>query len=521
MNPLERLLASVTDALARAGGTAYLVGGAVRDAMLGVVSKDLDILVTNLESETLKSVLETVGKVDLVGKSFGVFKVSKDGETLDVALPRLERSTGTHHRDFEVSYDAFLPLEKDLDRRELTVNAVAWRLPTGDGLRETGNREMLEPSPTPVLAQLRHVLDRAAPNGPVRLTGQAAHSPIPDSHFLIDPYGGKADLESRTLRAVGDARARFEDDPLRMLRLARFIAKLDFEVEAKTNRAVLENAHLIETVALERVQTELMGLLSAKHPNGVLRALRFLRDSGLLERILPEFKATYGYDQQNPYHHLTLDEHTFEAVRYAVEHSFDPLSRLALLLHDLGKPATQSFGPDGIAHYYKHEEVGADLAAGILERLKFPLEVQKSVAKLVRQHMRPPLEASTKVLRRFVNDLGPDWERALEVRVSDRMAHTFEPDFDALGWLRAARACCLEVSAELEHFDERQLAVSGLELSERFGVQGSRIGDLKKRIARAVVEGEVVNEREAVLDWLERVWTNRSSGALEPSLNGE
>ena len=484
MNPLDQLLTSVTDAIARAGGTPYLVGGAVRDALLGLESKDLDILVTNLEPETLKSLLETVGKVDLVGKSFGVFKVSKDGETLDVALPRLEKSTGTHHRDFEVSYDAYLPLEVDLERRDLTVNAMAWRLmPPGYGLRVTGNRDWLER----------------------------------ESDFLIDPFGGRADLERRILRAVGDARARFEDDPLRMLRLARFIAKLDFEVEAGTALAVLENAHLIDTVALERVQIELMGLLSAKHPEGVLRALRFLRDSGLLERILPEFKATYGYDQQNPHHHLTLDEHIFEAVCYAVQHGFDLLSRLALLLHDLGKPQTQSFGDDGVAHYYKHEVVGSEIAARVLERLKFPLEIQKSVTKLVFEHMRPPLDSSTRVLRRFVNDLGLDWERALEVRVADRMAHAPQPDFDARGWLEGVRERALKVSAELESFDERQLSVSGLELIAHFGVTGSQIGDLKKLAARAVVEGEVVNEKGAVLGWLERLWTNRSSDALEPS----
>ncbi|MBC7645824.1 MAG: CCA tRNA nucleotidyltransferase [Pseudopedobacter sp.] len=468
--PLEQLLNTLTEAVTKAGGTPFLVGGAVRDGLLGLESKDIDVLVTNLESETLKTVLEGVGKVDLVGKSFGVFKVSSEGETLDVALPRLERSTGTHHRDFEVDYNAFLPLEADLERRDFTVNAMAWAL----SLESADSRHQI--------SDIRFQTSEKS---------------------LIDPFEGKSDLERRILRAVGNPRARFEDDPLRMLRLARFVAKLDFFVEEETALAVRENAYLIETVALERVQTELMGLLAAPHPDGVLRALRFLRDSTLLERILPEFKATFGFEQQNPYHHLTLEEHIFAAVRYAVEHGFNPLSRLALLLHDLGKPETQSFGEDGVAHYYKHEEVGAEMAEGILERLKFPLEVQKSVVKLVRQHMRPPLDASTRVLRRFINDLGPDWERALEVRVSDRMAHTFEPNFDAVAWLDAARARALEVSNELEHFDERQLAISGLELVKLFGVQGSAIGDLKKRIARAVVEGEVSNEREGILRWLE------------------
>ena len=468
--PLERLLNTLIEAVTKAGGTPFLVGGAVRDGLMGLESKDMDVLVTGLESETLKTVLEGVGKVDLVGKSFGVFKVSSEGETLDVALPRLERSTGTHHRDFEVDYNAFLPLEADLERRDFTVNAMAWAL----SLESADSRHQI--------SDIRFQTSEKS---------------------LIDPFRGKMDLERRILRAVGNPRARFEDDPLRMLRLARFVAKLNFFVERETALAVRENAYLIETVALERVQTELMGLLAAPHPDGVLRALRFLRDSTLLERILPEFKATFGFEQQNPYHHLTLEEHIFAAVRYAVEHGFNPLSRLALFLHDLGKPETQSFGEDGVAHYYKHEEVGAEMAEGILERLKFPLEVQKSVVKLVRQHMRPPLDASTRVLRRFINDLGPDWERALEVRVSDRMAHTFEPNFDAVAWLDAARARALEVSNELEHFDERQLAISGLELVKLFGVQGSAIGDLKKRIARAVVEGEVSNEREGILRWLE------------------
>ena len=480
--PLERLLNTLTEAVTKAGGTPFLVGGAVRDGLLGLESKDMDVLVTGLESETLKTVLEGVGRVDLVGKSFGVFKVSSEGETLDVALPRLERSTGTHHREFEVDYNAFLPLEADLERRDFTVNAMAWAL----SLESADSKHQI--------SDIRFQADRPGRCRSVQDTSEKS---------LIDPFRGKMDLEQRILRAVGNPRARFEDDPLRMLRLARFVAKLNFFVEQETALAVRENAYLIETVALERVQTELMGLLAAPHPDGVLRALRFLRDSTLLERILPEFKATFGFEQQNPYHHLTLEEHIFAAVHYAVEHGFHPLSRLALLLHDLGKPDTRSFGEDGVAHYYKHEEVGAEMAEGILERLKFPLEVQKSVVKLVRQHMRPPLDASTRVLRRFINDLGPDWERALEVRVSDRMAHTFEPNFDAVTWLDAARARALEVSNELEHFDERQLAISGLELVKLFGVQGSAIGDLKKRIARAVVEGEVSNEREGILRWLE------------------
>ncbi len=443
----ERLLKTVSSL----GGEVYLIGGAVRDGLLGLEVKDADYLVTGVDFKALRAKLEAWARVDVVGASFGVLKVTHQDETVDVALPRTERSTGIHHRDFEVTFDSSLRIEDDLARRDFTINALALRL---------------------------------------------------RDDLLIDPFGGRADLEAGVLRAVGEARDRFSEDALRMLRLSRFIAKLGFTPHPDTFQAALDTAHLVESVAPERVQTELLGLLKAPNSNHVIKALRFLRDAGLLLRILPEYAVCTGFDQQNPYHHLTLDEHMFHAVMYTVQNNSSFETRLAALLHDIGKPRTQSFGADGIAHYYFHEVRGAEITKTVLERLKCSNELLETVVKLVRQHMRPPKHPSTKSLRKFVNDLGPHWRDALELRRADILAHAPEPDFDADTWFETTAAQCASFPPHLELFDERALAISGDLLTSRFGLTGKAIGDAKKAATQAVIEGELENEREAILAWI-------------------
>jgi tRNA nucleotidyltransferase (CCA-adding enzyme) len=451
--PVNTLETRLLETVSRRGGEVYLVGGAVRDALLGYPSKDADYLVTGVSFADLRTDLETWARVDVVGASFGVLKLTRDAETVDVALPRTERSTGVHHRDFEVTYDSSLGVEIDLMRRDLTINAMARRLSDG---------------------------------------------------ALIDPFDGEYDLRTRVLRAVGDATERFNEDPLRMLRLARFMAKLEFTPEPATQEAARALAPLVSSVAPERVQTELWGLLAAGSADGVLSALRFLRDTGLLERCIPEFGACIGFDQRNPHHHLTLDEHIFQAVHHAASRGASVRTRLALLLHDIGKPDTQSFGADGIAHYYHHEARSADLARVTLERLKFSNDVMDSAVKLVANHMRPPRDATLKTLRRFKRDLDDLWRDALEVRLADRLAHAPEP-FDPFAEFQRCTDTLAHLPVELEGFDERQLAISGAELMRVFDLApGHAIGKLKKRATQAVIDGELENEPSAILEWLKK-----------------
>ena len=434
------------------GGEAFLVGGAVRDAMLGFPSKDEDVLVTGIEWSVLENALASVGRVDAVGASFGVLKVARDGLVIDVTLPRTEQSTGIGHRDFSVSYDPNLPPEADLARRDFTVNAMARRISDG---------------------------------------------------VLIDPFSGLNDLEHRVLKAVGDPRERFTEDPLRMLRAARFVAKLDFTPDPNTFAALRLEADRIKTVSPERIQSELWGMLAAPHPTGVLRALEMLRDTGLLARIVPELEASFGFDQQNPHHHLLLDAHVFEAIRYAVKHAAPTVTRLALLLHDVSKPETQSFDETGIAHYYRHEDIGATRARTILERLKFSSDVIESVSKIIFEHMRPPRKPSGKSLRRWLNRLGSDWQAALACREADLAAHALEPDFDPRAWAQSILEQCQNIPQEVVTFDERNLKITGTKLMKEFNLEpGPALGELKKRAARAVIDGEIENEENAILEWL-------------------
>jgi putative nucleotidyltransferase with HDIG domain len=442
---MQNLLLNTVETLQ---GEIYLVGGSVRDTMLGLPVKDADYIVTGIDFSTLRTHLETWARVDVVGASFGVLKVTHNDLTVDVALPRTERSTGIHHRDFEVTFDPSLPVEADLARRDFTVNAMA-----------------------------------------VRLRDQT----------LIDPFNGKTDLEQKKLCAVGEASERFSEDPLRMLRLARFVAKLGFTVDAQTLNATRVMANLVPSVAPERIQNELLGLLACK--NNLLPALQLLRDTGLLEQIMPEYAVSFGFDQQNPHHHLSLDEHMFQTVVFAAQSSAEV--KLAALLHDIGKPATQVFGDDGVAHYYHHEAQGADITRTILQRLKCSTELLEMVVKLVRNHMRPPIPSSQKALRKFVNDLGVHATPALELRRADRLAHTPEPNWNADEWLKETLQRCADFPSNLETFDERELAVSGLELIDRFNLVGASIGAAKKAAANAIIEGELENEKAAIFAWFE------------------
>lgn len=446
------LLKLIVRAVTEGGGVAYLVGGGVRDGLLGFPVKDTDVLVTGVAFDDLVTAFRGFAHVDVVGASFGVLKVSKDGTTIDVALPRTERSTGVGHKDFEVSFDPYLDVQADLARRDFTVNAIALRLPDG---------------------------------------------------AIRDPFGGQRDLTQRVLRAVGDAHERFYEDPLRMLRAARFVAKLDFEIEPETLGAMTLEADLIVSVAPERVQAELLGLLEAPNADGVHRALRILRDSGLLGQIVPEWKASIGFDQRNPHHQFSLDEHVFQAVRYAVARGASTNARLALLLHDIAKPMTQSFGGDGIGHYYGHEVKGAYLARAILERLKFPTSTLESAVRIVRQHMRPHRVSSDKVLRRWMNDLGDAWRSALECREADLSAHVLPEGFDPQDWANQIRSRCESFGPTVATFSERALALSGQEIMLAFGIApGPELGRLKKLAAQAVVDGELDNQATEILAWL-------------------
>jgi tRNA nucleotidyltransferase/poly(A) polymerase len=339
------------------GLDAYLVGGAVRDELLGLESKDADFLVTGLDTDGLKRALEPHGRVeDLVvaGRLVGVRLHPSDRTVrrlapagIELAPPRKEVSTGPGRHDFEIVADPSLSVEDDMRRRDFTVNAIARRLSTGE---------------------------------------------------LVDPVGGRADLQARVLRTV--SASSFAEDPLRLVRALRFVSQLGFDPDASTIAQMRDEASAVRLVSGERIggglaadgMGELSKLLLGAEP---ARALRLARDTGVLIEMLPEFEAAIGFDQESRYHDMTVDEHTFAVVQAAADAGASLAVRLAALFHDLGKPVVAWRGSDGRLHYYSkpgraqrsHEQVGAELAAAALSRLRYPNDLRSRVLRIVRHHM--------------------------------------------------------------------------------------------------------------------------------------
>lgn len=278
------------------GGTAFVVGGAVRDFLMGKPPKDTDILIEGLYLDDVEFVLSKltpgVKSVDLVGKAFGVFKVKfhegsvYNGETLDVAVPRTERSTGTGHRDFEVSISSTLTVEDDLSRRDFTMNAIAF--------------DIL-------------------------------------SHEIVDPFGGQEDIRGGNIRAVGNPVERFEEDPLRILRAFRFAARYGFVIERDTRAAIKKCAHLLNTVSNDRVGEEFAKVVSGDFAPATMRNMS---EWGILSVIIPEWTDSIGFEQNNPHHYATVDGHVLDAFEATCSVTKSVRARIAVLLHDIAKPAT-------------------------------------------------------------------------------------------------------------------------------------------------------------------------------------
>jgi putative nucleotidyltransferase with HDIG domain len=304
---------------------AYLVGGSVRDALLGRPSGDFDFA-TPLDPDRIESAVRASGRRPyLVGKRFGTIAFKLGGETIEVTTFRTETYAEQTRRPEVVFVDR---LEDDLSRRDFTINAMALDV---DG-------------------------------------------------SLVDPFGGREDLELGLIRAVGDARERFREDPLRMLRAARFAAQLEFEVDAETIAASQKLSHRILFVARERWVAELDKLLVGP---GVSAALRLLAQMDLLRYLLPELQLQVGHDQNSPYHDLDLFEHTLGVVEATPA---DVILRWAALLHDIGKPFARAEKPDR-STYIRHEMIGAELAEKIGLYLTWGNRRREDVTRLVLEHM--------------------------------------------------------------------------------------------------------------------------------------
>lgn len=359
------------------------------------------------------------------------------GETpVEVTTLRAESGYSDGRRPDHVEF--VTDLSRDLSRRDFTVNAMAWNPRTG----------------------------------------------------LADPFGGRADLAAGVLRAVGEADARFAEDALRILRGLRFSARLGFAIEAATARAMERQAGRLRAVAAERVRTELDGLLQGAAAEEVLA-----RWPAVLETVLPEIGPAVGFGQHNPHHCLDVWDHTARAVGAA---SADKAVRLTMLLHDLGKPGCFSLGPDGVGHFYGHAARSAELAEGILTRLRYDNETRGRVVRLVRLH-DAPLPAEEKAARRLLNRLGERDARAL-IAVHRADTRALAPAYHhRLEELDRLEALLEEQLAQNACFSLRQLAVNGRDALAAGIVPGPAVGRALDALLQRVLAGEIPNDRAVLL----------------------
>jgi len=437
---------ALLDALWSHGQAAYVVGGSVRDAILGRAPSDWD-LATDARPDRILAIFP--GSV--YENRFGTVAVREEPPATGAGAPavheittfRIDHEYADFRRPHRVEFGD--RIEEDLARRDFTVNAMAW--------------------------------GAAAPSPGLRLV------PV-----LVDPYDGAGDARRRVLRAVGDPRTRFEEDALRMVRAVRLAATLGFEIEPDTLAAIGACARLVTHLSGERISGELDRLLGADRPSV---GLRLLADTGLLAGVSPELAAQPGIPQ-NKLPDEDLWDHTIRSVDAAPVGR--PVVRLAALLHDVGKPSTIDDGP-----FRGHEAVGAELTGTILARLRTPKAVTDRVVHLVRQHMfaYDPAWGDAGV-RRFIKRVGRGHlDDLFALRAADNIGSGLPPDAGRLDELRERVRAELEAEAVL---DRGGLAVDGEDLMRELGVpQGPTLGRVLDHLLERVIADPHQNDRATLL----------------------
>ncbi len=422
----------------------FLVGGAVRDILLDKPTKDYDFVIRHVKTSDLEKTLSKLGKVNLVGKSFGVFKfipkhTDENFEPIDIALPRTEHAgMSGGYKDFEIQSDKDLPIEQDLGRRDFTINALAWNLNT---------------------------------------------------QKLVDKFKGLSDLQNKKIRAIGDPKLRFQEDYTRMLRAVRQACQLDFKIETKTKQTIQDKANQITKIAQERINQELTKIILSDRAE---QGIRLMQELGLLKALIPELEAGLGV-KQNKAHIYEVFDHNARALGFAAQRNYDLNIRLAALFHDIAKPQTKG-GEGKEATFYNHDIEGAKMVRQILRRLGFKNDIIKDVTHLVRYHMfYYALDlVSDAGVRRLLNRLGTDKiDDFINLRICDRLGMG-RPK--AKPWkLQELERRFKEVV--LDPITPKMLAIKGDELMQLLSLKpGPRVGLILNALLAEVLEDPKKND---------------------------
>lgn len=427
----------IMDKLRDNGYSCYAVGGCVRDCLRGLEPHDWDFTTSALPDE-IERVFSDYRTIT-VGKQYGTVAVLIGGELYEITTYRIDGEyTDSRHPD-EVQFSD--RIQDDLARRDFTVNAMAYN----------------------------------------------------DVEGLVDLYGGRQDLSFGVIRCVGDPEERFQEDALRILRALRFASVLGFTIEPDTSDAILRQRKLLSGIAYERIREELLKLLCGDKADFILRRYR-----KVIAVVIPELKGTFDFEQHSKHHNRDLYRHTVAAVHHVEP---EPLLRVTMLFHDIGKPLAQTTDKHGVCHYRGHQKIGAAMTREILRRLCMPSVFIDEVCNLIRWHDER-FKPETVSIKKYLKLLGADaMQKLMLVQRADISAQSAYMREEKLTNLAAVSEELNRIITAGECYSLRQLAVNGSDLLHIGVSSGIQIGQTLDQLLDLVIEGELPNEKEALLSY--------------------
>ena len=426
----------IIETLENNGCETYVVGGCVRDSLLGKEPKDWDICTSAIPEKTMKF-FEGVHIIE-TGRQHGTITLILNHKAFEITTYRVDGVYTDNRHPVKVEF--VRDLKEDLSRRDFTINAMAYNPKTG----------------------------------------------------LADFFNGVNDLDNKVIKCVGDANKRFREDALRIMRAMRFASVLGFEIHTDTSKAMFDNKKLLNNIAVERIADELNKMITG---NGIKDIL--LQHMPVITEIIPEILPMVGFEQNNPWHYLDVWQHTLTSITNA---PVDMTLRLTMLLHDIGKPSCYTESDDGVGHFYGHPQVSCDMAKEILSRLKFDNATIDTVAQLILHHdadIQPRRKHIKRWLNKIGEER---FRQLLEIKRADNKAQAIIRTQEKLDMLSDIEIILNEIIEQQQCFSLKDLAVNGRDLIDIGIPEGKQIGTILNHLMDMVIDESIENDKTTLLN---------------------
>ena len=424
---------------------AYIVGGCVRDQLLGIVPHDWDIC-TSATPEEIKKIFKNNKIID-TGIKHGTVTLLINNDSYEITTFRADGNYSDQRHPDNIKF--ITNLEQDLARRDFTINAMAYNEQEG----------------------------------------------------LIDPFNGQIDINYKFISCVNNPCERIKEDPLRILRALRFAVNYNFDIDNNTINAIKQYSYLIENISKERIRDEICKMLKSDINLRKLRNYTFI-----LTTVIPELTQTIDFKQFNPYHDFDVYVHTIRAVKYC--NTDDLITRLALLFHDIGKPDCYYDDDADIRHFKNHGYVSAEITDNIMRRLKFDNNTRKKTVQLVQYH-DATIEPEEKNIKNWLNKMNEEqFRRLLDIRRADILAQKTETNPKRIEKINKIREMLDEILKNKECFSHKDLAINGfniMEIKPELTKSGKEIGKILNDVLKLVINNKLENSRQTLLDYIKNI----------------